>query len=240
MYSRGSMTDKLAPFVRAAAQPRSHDPRLDQPPRGTLPFVTIMRSAGAAGSTMAYELARLLQKRDPAFGWEAFDRELVERVAEDHQISAPLVESLEEKSRNWIDKLLVSGAESDFGVYRRVAGTIRALAEVGGAILVGRGAVFITRDLPGGIHVRLVAPVADRVQYLVKKRGITEREAEEFVRDTDVARAEFYRRWWPGVPIGAEMFHATFNIARIPPEAVARCLVTLIPSPGTRAGSRRP
>ena len=41
---------------------------------------------------------------------------------------------------------------------------VRALAEVGRVIIVGRGGVFITRDLPGGIHVRLVAPREWRVR----------------------------------------------------------------------------
>lgn len=229
MRSRVSVTDKLAPFVRAAGLPRSHDPELDRSPPGTLPFVTILRHAGAGGSTVAHELARLLNERDPDFRWEAFDRELVERVAEDHQISAPLVESLEEKSRNWIDRLLISGPESDFGVYKRVAGTIRALAEVGGAILVGRGSVFVTRDLPGGIHVRLVAPRRERVSRVAAMRGIPESEAEAFVRETDLGRASFYRSRWPGRRLSAELFHATFNTARVPPEQVARCLLPMIP-----------
>jgi len=234
MQSRVSVTDKLAPFVRAAGLPRSHDPALDAPQRGTLPFVTILRQSGTGGSVVARELARLLGERDPHFHWEALDRELVERVAEDHQIAAPLVESLEEKTRNWIDRLLVSGPESDFGVYKRVAGTIRALAEVGGVIVVGRGGVFVTRDLPGGIHVRLVAPRRERVLRVARLHGIPEAEAEAFVRATDLGRANFYRSRWPRMRLSAETFHATFNTARIPPRDVARCLLPMIPVPPAR------
>jgi cytidylate kinase len=142
------------------------------------------------------------------------------------------VESLEEKSRNWIDRLLVSGPQSDFGVYQRVAGTIRAVSELGGAIVVGRGGVFITRDLPGGIHIRLVAPRRDRVRRVAEKRGLSEAAAEAYVRETDLGRANFYRNRFPGVRLGAETFHATFNTARVPPEVVARCVAVLVPRVG--------
>ena len=229
MPSRTSLTDKLAPFVRASAVSRSHDADLDQVPRGSRPFVTILREAGAGGSTVAHALADALNERRGNGHWQAFDGELVEKVAEDHEISASLVEALEEKSHTWLDKLLVSGPSSEFGVYRRVAGTIRALAEVGGAVIVGRGGVFITRDLPGGIHVRLVAPQDWRVRRIAATRGLSLRDAERAVRETEERRAAFYRSRWPDKDIAAEHFDLTINTARVDPERVVRALVAVVP-----------
>jgi len=228
--SRTSLTDKLAPFVRASAVPRSRDADRDPLPRGSRPFVTILREAGAGGSTLAHALADALNERAGNGHWPAFDRELVEKVAEDHEISASLVEGLEEKSHTWLDKLLVSGPSSEFGVYRRVAATIRALAEVGSAVIVGRGGVFVTRDLPGGIHVRLVAPPDWRVRRVAATRGLSLREAERQVRETEELRAAFYRSRWPDKDIAAEHFDLTINTARVDPERLVRALVAIVPT----------
>lgn len=228
MQSRVNMTEKISRLVKAIARSRSSVTDVTAP-RGTLPFVTITRAAGAGGSTVAHALAGALNVREPDAGWQAYDRELVEIVAKDHEISEPLVQALEEKSRNWINRLLVSGSASDFGVYQRVATTIRALAEEGGAILVGRGAVFITRDLPRGVHIRLVAPEEHRIRHLMQSRGWTEERAAEYVRETDLGRAKFYRSRWPDKSLDAETFHATFNTALVGPGDLVRALTEMIP-----------
>ena len=56
-----------------------------------LPFVTISRQAGAGGWTLAQELAAALNipERNEARRWTSWDRELVEKVADDHQIRIP-------------------------------------------------------------------------------------------------------------------------------------------------------
>jgi hypothetical protein len=159
MAPRKHFEDALATFLKACAYEDRRDRFFGQHGPGRRPFVTIAREAGAGGRSLSHALADALNQRDDTTRWRAFDRELVEKVAADHQISETLVESLEKKTRSWLDELLVSGPESSFGVYRRVAATIRALAEVGGAVIVGRGGVFVTEGLPGGIHIRLVAPL---------------------------------------------------------------------------------
>src|SRR5690606_37104 len=110
--------------IRSAAVPprEGSEPR---PPQRR-PFVTISRQAGAGAWTLAQELVAHLNEVDRgAVPWTCWDRELVEKVAADHNISAELVESLERGSRSWLMDLL-SGfsfheGTDQFAVYRRVA-----------------------------------------------------------------------------------------------------------------------
>src|SRR5690242_11068709 len=149
-------------------------PAFEQP--RPLPFVTISRQAGAGGRTLARRLAERLNAmadagEDASGGgrekpWSAWDHELVEKVSKEHDLSETLVEALEDSSHRWMQDFLsglsFGGSKvhpEEFAVYRRVAHTIRGPANLGGAIIVGRGGVFITRDLPGGVHVRLVGPL---------------------------------------------------------------------------------
>ena len=113
-------------------------------------------------------LAKRLNAADPGeLPWTVWDNELVERVAVEHQLPAASIESLKDQQPSWLEEALVSlmlGDHPDeLNVYHRVAATTRLLAEMGRVVIVGRGGAFITRNLLGGIHLRLVAPLEFRV-----------------------------------------------------------------------------
>ena len=229
MSPRVRIEDKLAPFLSAiirAEEERLAARKRTQPRR---PFVTITRDAGAGAVMFAEALARGLNERDGGDRWQAFDWQLVEKVAADHKISKPLVESLEERSRTWLDRLLENGPESEIGVFRRVARTIRALAETGGSIIVGRGSVLLTQDLPGGIHISITAPFQFRVQQNAEQHGLLEGASAKMVRETDAARREFMHRWWPGRILSDDLFAVTLNAALIEREVMVRMMLPLVP-----------
>src|SRR5687768_787505 len=154
-------------------------PRRDRAaPVAVVPFVPSSRQAGAGGTTLAQRLVDRLNEidRDPQRPWTCWDRELVERVVADHHVAQELIDSLEDVHRTWLEEFFTGlsfaeGTEQadELTVYHRVAATIRALAQLGRVVIVGRGGVCITRNMPGGAHVRLVAPPKDRVAFMMRK-----------------------------------------------------------------------
>jgi cytidylate kinase len=215
-----------------------------------LPFVTISRQAGAGGRTLAQKVVELLHARDPAMPdtgrWAAWDHELVEKVSAEHHMAEEVVEALGEAQHPWFQDVLagLSFGEGEqqpeeFKVYRRVAATIRALAKAGRAVIVGRGGVYLTKDLPLGVHVRLVAPRNKRIKAMAHKMNTSPAEAAAWVDHVDQARNSFYQRYWPGRPIDAEAFTVTLDTSHLTDEQMAAAVVQLVP---TRAGapSRRP
>jgi cytidylate kinase len=203
------------------------------------PFVTVSRQAGAGGRTLGRALAdRLTALGPPDRPWAVWDRELVEKVSAEEHIPASLIESLEADGprRSMFQDFLASlSARNDaadldeFQVYRRVARTVRALARAGHAILVGRGGVYATSDLPGGVHVRLVAPLHDRVANMARILNVSEAHAAEEVRRIDRYRDTFHRRYWPDKALLPEIFTVTLNTARLGDEEMANCILPLIP-----------
>jgi cytidylate kinase len=207
--------------------------------RGAPPFVTISRQAGAGGRTLARALAERLNYVDPGdHPWAAWDRELVEKVAAEQHIPAALIESLESQGprRSVFQDFLASlSAERDaadfdeFKVYRAVARAVRALARAGRAIVVGRGGVYATRDLPGGVHLRLVAPLPDRVARMAGVLGVTEEQAGREVRKIDRQREEFHRRYGGGGALLPELFTLTLNTAALTEAQMVDCVLPLVP-----------
>ena len=213
----------------SGAIPVKVHPESGAPPK-VAPFVTISREAGAGGTSLGIRLARVLNDRDHCEpSWESFDRELVEKVAADHNISEKLIEMLDTRERTWLDVLLEDGATSEFGLRQRIAKTVRALAQVGRTIIVGRGGVFITRGMPGGIHVRLIAPLTHRIENFARENSITTPQATQRVNELDRRRLDFYRRNWDIRALTADMFTVTYNTAQIDIDAMATALATMIP-----------
>lgn len=213
-------------------------PLVDQgPATAVMPFVTISRQAGAGGVTLAQRLVEHLNRRDPGEQpWAAWDRELVQKVAKDHHIDQSLVDALEERGPTWIEELLggLRIAESpetasEFRVYWKTAATIRAIAQVGRCVIVGRGGVFITANMPGGIHIRLVAPLNFRIRNYASIFNLPVADCEARVKELDRNREAFYHRHWPNRPLTPEAFTATFNTASIGERELVEVVATMIP-----------
>src|SRR5688500_896535 len=204
--------------------------------RPVMPFITISRQAGAGGRSLARQLAERLNKVDPGeLPWTTWDNELVEKVASEHYVPAARVEALEDERPSWFEECLAGLAlgglgdwPDEFKVYHSVAVTIRALAEMGRVIIVGRGGAFITRDLPGGIHIRLVAPLDYRVDAMARLLDISPAAAAHVVHERDRNRGAFYQCHWPKRSLAPESFTAAFNTAAVPPEQLVESILPLL------------
>src|SRR5690554_5620412 len=95
-----------APVIRTAILQE------EQPP--PTPFITISREVGAGAHELAHRLVEHLNEVDPGeVPWTAWDRELVEKVAADHNISQELIESLGTREYNWLTDLIEGFAITD-------------------------------------------------------------------------------------------------------------------------------
>lgn len=197
-----------------------------------LPFVTISREAGVGARGIGLALVKLLTERDGQ-PWMLYDRELVEKVAADHDVERSVVDALEDASHSWVKDIFASLASNrdegnEFRAMRRVAATIRAICEVGRAVVIGRGGAFVTAKLAGGLHVRLIAPRAYRVNRYARQHGVDADPAAAEVKRIDDNRAAFYKTYWPARVADPFGFTMTLNIAHHTDEQVARSILALV------------
>jgi hypothetical protein len=201
-----------------------------------VPFVTISRQAGAGGLTLADRLVeRLNGGHHKGPKWSGVDRELVEKIAADRRISRALIESLDESTYSWLEDLwaglsFAGGRErpGEAEIYRQVIAAVRAMASVGHVVIVGRGGVFITQNMPGGIHIRLIAPLEHRIRWFAHRYNLDDKSAAERIRRIDRNREAFYRRYWPGKGLECHRFTMTLNTALIEERHLIDCIEPLI------------
>jgi len=208
---------------------------------GSIPFITISRQAGADGSLLAQQLVETLNRHDPhGKPWSAWDQELIEKVAWEHNIPRECIAALEDERRPWFLDFVNwlssqhGGAVDEFTVYARVAETVRALALAGHAVIVGRGGVYLTAGMDGGIHVRLVAPVEHRLKNVAHRLGVSLDEASKRVAEIDHNRAVFYKRYWPKKQLTPDAFTVTLNTASLTDDEMIKCLLPLVHGASTK------
>jgi len=150
-------------------------------------IVTISRGLGTGGTEIAHVVAERL-------GWSLWDKKLVEAIAEDAHVRTRVVEHFDEKTVSAIETLahaLAGDYEVGNFLYRRhLARALLSIAQVGHAVILGRGAQYLLRD---ALHVRVLASWDFRVRRLMDE-GMTREQAEEEIRRTDRERAAFVRQ----------------------------------------------
>lgn len=181
-----------------------------------LPVVTISRQAGAGGVAVAQRLAQYLQEHDTrtACPWTVFDKRLVQKMLEDHKLSASVAKFMPDEEyseiRDTVEELL-GLHPARWTLVEKMSETILHLAQMGNSILVGRGANVIIGFVPHAIHVRLVGSVERRVRYCQEHYQFNAEQAAEFVKQTDLGRAHFLKRHFNRNIDDPSLYHLVIN-----------------------------
>ena len=79
---------------------------------------------------------------------------------------------------------------------RRASETILHLAQLGDAIIIGRGANIITARLPGMLHVRLIGSLEQRVDHLRRFDHLDRKGALERIKREDGGRSRYVKEYF--------------------------------------------
>lgn len=209
--------------------------RAEQKDERQLPFVTISRETGAGAVTIARMLAEELDKRGKDPGdppWTVFNRKLAEKVLEDHQ----LPENLKRFMREDATSNLKDAVEQQLGLHpaswtlvQHTIDTILRLGHLGHVVLVGHGSNIITARLERGLHVRLVAPLEDRIGHIEEFYGMSQREAVEYVQATDKARMRYVKRYFREEVADPLAYDLVINTARTGFKRAVRIIANATP-----------
>ena len=117
------------------------------------PNVTLMRTTPEENA----EIGRRL-------GWTVYDRDLVDRIAQEMGLRAGLLQSLDERHTSWMSEAMQQFLATTATPYvgesnyvRHLAETILALGTHGECVIVGRGSAMILPE-ETTLRVRLMAP----------------------------------------------------------------------------------
>lgn len=155
--------------------------------------ITVGRQFGSGGKAVALELGKKL-------GIPVFDNELLTKAAQDSGFSAEFFAQSDEKRRFFSLSSIFTTAYSsqansymsDKDIFSMQCETIRSIAEQGPAIIVGRCADYVLRELDCTLDVFITAPQAVRVGRIVERLGLSDEKALELMERKDKGREEYY------------------------------------------------
>lgn len=198
------------------------------------PFVIVIgRQYGAGGKGLGKRLAEIL-------GVPYYDKELLSETADALGFSKDLFIKADERKPSLFRSFLSfnygspsaafsSYVLSDDNLYRAQSHVLKAIAEKGSCIIVGRTADYVLRDHPGLISIFVHAPIEHRAKMVIDRgEAKSIEEATEKARKLDRSRESYYnfftnRNWGH-----ADNYHLSFDSSAMPINTMAELIATHI------------
>jgi cytidylate kinase len=220
--------ERFRAFINCQMQPADKPPA---PVTTGMPWraVTISRQTGSGAHVVAEELANYLQAHSPkdACPWTFFDRNLVEKVLEDHHLPERMARFLAEdrisEIEDTVDELFGLHPPS-WTLVRQTAETILHMVELGKVIIIGRGAGVITRNLDYVFHVRLVGSLETRLKHVQEYYKMGKKEAQEFIHHEDRGRRRYLKKYFNLEIDDPLLYHVVINTDLVPHLKAARLI----------------
>ncbi len=203
--------------------------RVGAHPRPVLPTITISRQTGSGALAVAGLLADEMQRRkpEPRCPWAIFDRNLVEKIVDDHKLPETIKQFMPEKATSDLGGVveeLLGLHPNSWTLVQYTTETVLGLAHAGNAILIGRGSTIITARMTNVFHVRVVASEAARVAHVEKYYGLTHAQAIDFTRRTERERQSYIRQNFHANIEDPLLYHLVLNTSQMSFEKAAHLI----------------
>jgi cytidylate kinase len=156
------------------------------------PVITISREPGSGGTEIARKLAQELKM-------DIIGAQIIQKIAESADISAKLIESLDEKQitrrDDWLSSLIETRHLWVDAYLRHLTKVIGTIGKQGNFIIVGRGAQYI---LPpeDTFRLRFIAAMEVKIQNVMRDFGSSRADAEKYIIKTDSDRRAYLRKYF--------------------------------------------
>lgn len=196
-------------------------------------FVTISRDAGCGAHVMGEKLATLLQASEPEgqAPWTVFDRNLVEKVLEDHHLPKRFEKYMpEDRVTEIADAMeeLFDLHPSAWALVHKASETMLRVAQLGRCILIGRAANIITGNLECGFHVRLIGSLEKRVEGMTQFEGLKRAAAVKRVKREDRARRRYVKKYFHEDIANPMLYHLVINTDFFSCDETAQVIATAL------------
>ena len=155
-----------------------------------LPVVTFSMEPGSGGSVIAENVAKKL-------GYRYYSKNLLTAMANKADVKMSVLEAIEKGRPTVFEDLVSSILPKDDYVYKgdyfeQLKDTIRTIAMIGKAVIVGRGGNFI---LPREkcFSIRVFAPLEIRIKNIAYHYKVTLEQAEKRIVNREAKRKAFVR-----------------------------------------------
>ena len=194
--------------------------------------ITIGRQLGAGGGCLAKELKRRL-------GLPSYHKDLICEAAKQSGIRESLFADADEQDSNVVSLggglsvdsfagSFCSGYINNDTLFGIQCQTIEALADKGPCIIVGRCADYVLRERKGVLSIFVTADLDERIERIATERGISLREAESLIAQSEKRRSAYYNHYTFKKWGAAESYDLCLNASKLGIDGCADMVVAAI------------
>lgn len=206
-----------------------------QPCRKRGPVITISRETGCPGDSVAANLERELNKLNFCDGkghWKTISREILEESAKELNLHPDKIRYVFESGhKSTMDEIVGALSsryyKSDRIIRKTIADVILSIANRGFMIVLGRGGVSLLQESASALHVRLYAPMEWRVGRIMELKNLSKKEAEAYIKDSDLKREELIRTFIKGSK-KTVAFDLSIDCSRISEEETSAAIISIL------------
>lgn len=202
------------------------------------PVVSISREYGCPAKRLAEMLSsalnRIEQKNFSKHHWQWIAKEILDESAKELNLKSNMIREVVNKEDSGVVGDIVMSLShkyypGDYKVKKTIGEVIRSFAEHGHVIIVGRGGVSITKDIPDSLHINIQAPLEWRLNNVSKMHMISLVEARKKIQTIDAQR-KMIREFFEGGKIDNSAFDVTFNYMTLDEEDIITTIIRLMES----------
>jgi len=171
--------------------------------------ITINRELGSGGRTIGRKLAERL-------GVNYYDKALIQALQQKYHLSVADIETLKGRNHSWWAdfkrnlSLGLNASQSQF--YKMSLGCqpdmlttdemfdneveiLKGIAEAESCVIAGRSGFFVFKDYPNHLNILIQAPLQNRIERVMRKQSLSEKEAIEVIEKVDKMRENYVNKY---------------------------------------------
>ncbi len=182
--------------------------------------ITISRQLGSLGTEIAQAVASKLN-------YASIDKEKIGQALAEYGLPMTALEQFDEKKPPFWDSWQIQRRK--FLLF--LQSVIYDFAAKGNAVIVGRGGQVLLKNLPGVLHVRIIAPFDIRVKRMMERGKGEESLTREILRRSDSDSAGFLHSFFDADWDDQSLYDLVINTQKLSENTAAKLIMELTLSP---------
>jgi cytidylate kinase len=209
-------------------------PPLNAPPRRRqkggikMSVITLSRQLGSQG----VEIAKAIASR---FNYQYVDKEKIGIALADRGLPRMEIEKLDEKKPSFWDSWAIDRNK----FFHHLQMIIYGFAQKNNAVIVGRGGQILLKDLPGVLHVRVIAPFEVRIRRVMEQQRGKEKQAIRLLRHSDEDSAGFIRSFFNADWEDPRLYDLVINTQKLSVDSAVMMILEAIQAPEIKEGEKK-
>lgn len=204
-----------------------------EPEKPLGPVITISRDYGCYAGEIAEKLALRITEHNQKHHkekWIWICKEIITEAAKQLQNNTQQVRHIiDGKESKFLADIVFSFSKSynsDDFIKKTITEVVRAYAEAGNVVILGRAGCIIAKNIPDSLHIKIIGPMEWRIASIAERHHISMSEAKKIVLENDKKRANFIKLFKGDLP-SCEIFDAIFNRGKLSADEIVDQILLL-------------